>query len=321
MMSGSTHPVPEFCAQVQRVAWLGSLRDDSPRVPIPRTGPGQLGINVLIEEASMAVASRRATGLGTDLRVTGERGAAKFFWAVLISATCASVAGNVTHAVINVPARAAFVAAAVALVPPAVLLGATHSVAVLVRTRASAGFSYWCALAMTLALAFGAFVLSFDALRALAITAGIAPGRAWLWPLVIDMSIAQSTIALLSLTVRHRRSGRTGVATSDSAKPPAVGGARMGPQPRRAVFAAVADAAERLPSATPPPPHRAAAGDWLSFADLLISHGVTSIERDKVAKVLAESAAKTPPTTIGRRWDVHHSTVKRIQAAAKELTG
>ena len=41
-------------------------------------------------------------------------------------------------------------------------LAAAHSVAVLVRSRAG-GFTYWCALLMTLALASCAFVLSFDA--------------------------------------------------------------------------------------------------------------------------------------------------------------
>jgi hypothetical protein len=53
-----------------------------------------------------------------------------------------------------------------------VLLAATHSVALLVRTRAG-GITYWCALAMTLALAACAFVMSFEALRSLAITLGL----------------------------------------------------------------------------------------------------------------------------------------------------
>jgi len=89
-------------------------------------------------------------------------------------------------------------AAAAALVPPAVLLGSTHSVAVLVRAH-RVGLHYWCALAMTFVLAGCAFVLSFDALRELAVALGMPPGRAWLWPLAIDVSIANSTLALLSL--------------------------------------------------------------------------------------------------------------------------
>jgi hypothetical protein len=54
------------------------------------------------------------------------------------------------------------IAAAGAVVPPAVLLVATHGVALLVRAR-TAG----CAWAMTVALAGCAFGLSFDALRGL----------------------------------------------------------------------------------------------------------------------------------------------------------
>jgi Protein of unknown function (DUF2637) len=244
-------------------------------------------------------------GGGDDF--AAERRAARFFWAVLVSATCASVAGNVTHALLNAPARTAVIAAAAALVPPAVLLGATHSVAVLVGSRSGPRFTYWCALSMTLALALGAFVLSFDALRALAITAGIDADRAWLWPLVIDVSIAQATLALLSLTGGHRRTAHRDVAA-----------------PRAGPHASDADATNgngREPARRVPAPVPGGTSDWFSFADLLISRGVTSIQRDKVAKVLAETAAKTPPTTIGRRWDVHHSTVKRIQAAAEELTG
>ena len=51
---------------------------------------------------------------------------------------------------------------------------------------------------MTVLLAGGAFALSFDALRALAVTAGIRSDLAWIWPLIIDLSIAQATLALLA---------------------------------------------------------------------------------------------------------------------------
>ena len=68
-------------------------------------------------------------------------------------------------------------AAAVAAVPPTVLLAAVHGVAVLVKANAS-GAVYRTAVAATAALAAGAFVLSFVALRDLAVLAGISPALA-----------------------------------------------------------------------------------------------------------------------------------------------
>lgn len=52
---------------------------------------------------------------------------------------------------------------------------------------------------MTMLIATGAFWLSFTALRSLAITAGVPRGEAWLWPLIIEGSMAQATVALLAL--------------------------------------------------------------------------------------------------------------------------
>src|SRR6476646_5749380 len=121
----------------------------------------------------------------------GRRSAARFFWAWLIVATAMSVTGNLDHAVLNAPAGTVALAAGAALVPPVVL----------VRTRAG-GFTYWCALLMTLALASCAFVLSFDALRSLAVTLGLPESIGWLWPCAIDVAIAQATLCLLSLSRR-----------------------------------------------------------------------------------------------------------------------
>lgn len=52
---------------------------------------------------------------------------------------------------------------------------------------------------MTVLIATGAFWLSFTALRSLTITAGVPQGEAWLWPLIIEGSMAHSTVALLAL--------------------------------------------------------------------------------------------------------------------------
>ncbi|MGI5219280.1 DUF2637 domain-containing protein [Nocardia sp. CA-290969] len=121
-----------------------------------------------------------------------------FFWAVLITAAAVSVTGNATQAVLHdtqVPA----IAAVVAVIPPLALLAAVHGVSVLSRAHAHARGTHRLATAMTVLIAAGAFWLSFTALRSLAIIAGIPPGEAWLWPVIIEGSMGQATVALLSL--------------------------------------------------------------------------------------------------------------------------
>jgi hypothetical protein len=255
-------------------------------------------------------------------------GAARFFWVWLILATGVSVAGNVAHAVLTAPTGTVRLAAAAAVVPPAVLLGSTHSVALLVRAH-RVGLHYWCALAMTFALAGCAFVLSFDALRDLAGALGMPPGRAWLWPVAIDVSIANSTLALLSLAPSRavqRPAGPRGAATrvtsttpagrsaasnrTDASDPgPAPGGAAV-----RRALAAVPDGA--VDSVDP-----AMLMAWQATADELVRSGVTSKDPQMVAAVLAEHAAGTSRSTIGRRLAIHHQTVGRILAGAQGLTG
>jgi hypothetical protein len=247
---------------------------------------------------SSASRPRHIAPIEHETTVADERRAARYFWTVLILATSASVAGNVTHAVLSAPTSTVVVAAAAALVPPTVLLGATHSVALLVRTRANSGFTYWCALLMTLGLALSAFVLSFDALRSLAITAGIDRRFAWLWPLVIDVTIAQATMALLSLTLKRRTTPPPHAQSAD---------ARNGHQPSRAPLLELEEPA--------------AESRWSEVARALVRERRTKIEPTVVAKVLAMTEAQTPPSTIGRRLNVHHSAVRRIQEAAAELTG
>jgi hypothetical protein len=129
--------------------------------------------------------------------------AARFFWAVLASATAASVAGNVTNAVAHGGEHAA-VAAVASVVPPVVLLAATHGLSLMVRTNI-AGRLYRAALVLTAALGACAFVLSFHSLYRVAVElAGIPSAIAWLWPLAVDLSVAQSTLALLAITTGPR---------------------------------------------------------------------------------------------------------------------
>ena len=96
------------------------------------------------------------------------------------------------------------------MVPPTVVLTAVHGIAVRAKTNAS-GAMYRASVAATAALAVGAFVLSFVALRDLAVTAGIAPELAALLPLVIDLAVAVATTALVAVRKWRRRFAAAGL--------------------------------------------------------------------------------------------------------------
>lgn len=134
----------------------------------------------------------------TDVAPTGAHRAHPFFWAVLVTAAAVSIIGNATQAILHGTA-VPVVAAAVAVIPPLALLAAVHGVSVLVRADTGARATHIVATAMTALIAAGAFWLSFTALRSLAVTAGVPGKEAWLWPLIIEGSMAQSTVALLAL--------------------------------------------------------------------------------------------------------------------------
>ena len=55
----------------------------------------------------------------------------------------------------------------------------------------------------TVLIGVGAFWLSFMALADLAARSGIAPGQAWIWPLLVDGLIVVSTIAVVALDGRR----------------------------------------------------------------------------------------------------------------------
>jgi hypothetical protein len=110
---------------------------------------------------------------------------------------------------------------------------------------------------MTVALAGCAFVLSFDALTALATSLGMTADRAWLWPCAIDLSIAQSTLALLSLTAPNR--ARDGAPAGVVERSTDFAPAPFSPAPEDVGRAEGAPSAEEAEPLTP-----AAAGRWHS---------------------------------------------------------
>ncbi|WP_051179947.1 DUF2637 domain-containing protein [Nocardia concava] len=126
------------------------------------------------------------------------RRAHAFFWCELATAATISITGNATHAVLHAQTLTAL-AAAVAIVPPIALLAAVHGVTILLRAHVHTRLIHTLATLMTALIAVGAFRLSFTALRDLAGVAGIPGMDAWLWPLIIERSMTQATVAILAL--------------------------------------------------------------------------------------------------------------------------
>lgn len=137
----------------------------------------------------------------------------RFFWIELVVVAAISISGNAVHAVLNAPPRLAIVAAIVAMVPPILLLVATHGVGALVRARSGANFAYWIVALLTAAIAAIAFRLSFNALQDLAVQVGTAHDLAWLFPVIIDGAIGQATVALLVLARTQRTEPQPAVRT------------------------------------------------------------------------------------------------------------
>ena len=72
-----------------------------------------------------------------------------------------------------------------------------------------------------------------------------------------------------------------------------------------------------------PPSAPLAAGDiarWRPIAESIVREGVTSKPPHLVATILAHREAGIPPSTIGRTYKVHHTTVGRILSAAEALS-
>jgi hypothetical protein len=147
------------------------------------------------------------------------RKAWRFYWTFLIVATLASVGGNIAHAVLNPDHRyPALVAAAVFTAPPAVLLLVTHGAGLRARVPREPGGNYWTDMFILVLLGAGAFALSFDSLRDLALNCGVRPSMTWIWALIIDVGIAAATRELFTLArLREAASHAAAVAEHNQA--------------------------------------------------------------------------------------------------------
>jgi hypothetical protein len=207
-----------------------------------------------------------------ELATRHHRRAVRFFWGWLIGATLVSLAGNITHAVLTAPQNMRWLAAA---------------------------------------LAVGAFLPSFVALRDLAVLAGIAPEFAAVLPVVIDVAVAAAITALVAVGDKPAR--RTRNAPS----------AAMPPAPRSATPSPITTKSNRLKSApvdevsavsTAP----AVAGAAIAqLAGQPVTAKVTRQPVDVVEAILVAHEKGAPLNRIAATVGVHHSAVRRILDAAE----
>ncbi|WP_100485876.1 DUF2637 domain-containing protein [Mycobacteroides abscessus] len=263
----------------------------------------------------------------TELAQRHHRRATRFFWSWLAGATVVSLAGNVVHAALTASTGTRWLAAAVAAVPPTVLLASVHGIAVLAKTSAS-GRVYRAAVAATTALAAGAFMLSFVALRDLAAIAHIPRGLAFVLPLVIDLAIGVATLALVAVGDKPTRrvSQRTASpqvskpnATPSASRPtPSTGSPSAPPAPRTPSPAA--------PAASRPAPSNAAQGsadaaapapEVLALAERIVSSKAVRQPVAVVSRILELSAEEGRKNVIAERVNVHHSVVSKVLSEAE----
>lgn len=227
-----------------------------------------------------------------------------FFWTVLIAATLVSIAANAAHAKLVVTSVPGVLAAAIATVPPVVLLVATEGLSILVRTNRRSSLIYATAVVMTVFLALAAFALSFFSLKDLALRCGIHPWLTWLWPLVVDVCIAQCTVVLQALNhqpdeqeIDERESVEV---ASTSSGDFSDGDDPDGP----------ASPLELLDFDEPG--DDAAPKDLLPVAQEIVGNGATRQPPEVVAEVLRRHHSGERAGKIASAMGLHHSTVNRL---------
>lgn len=232
--------------------------------------------------------------------------ARRFFWAWLIGSAVVSILGNVTHAVLG-DAPSPVIASVTAFFIVVIQLCSTYGAHALVQARI-VGAAYRVALCIAVALAVGAFVLMWVALRDLVITwAGYPAITAWIVPLIVDLGITGSTVALLALTNADRAEQ---LHTRDDAQPAAQAAAAVHVE----VHNTVRTDAHPGHAAQIPARHDA----HEATAVRIVAQGAVRIGADRVAQVLAAHDQGATPSSIARATGVHHRTVTRILAQLDE---
>ncbi|SHX65975.1 Protein of uncharacterised function (DUF2637) [Mycobacteroides abscessus subsp. abscessus] len=140
-------------------------------------------------------------------------------WVLLVGGTLASLAGNVTHAVMHAPAGTFPLGPVIAAVlAPAALLGLVHLMGVWARDSRGGGAMQGFLLSAVAGIGAVAFRLSFSAVRDLAKSYGYGTADAALFPVMLDGVIVICTVSLVAasrLTDRARDAHAEAVHTAN----------------------------------------------------------------------------------------------------------
>jgi hypothetical protein len=276
----------------------------------------------------------------TEVTKRNHHRAARFFWGLLIGATMISLTGNIAHAVLPLLPRVVIQIGAAA-VPPIALLAAVHGIALAVRAGAS-GRVYCWAVSAVAGIGVGAFALSFLALRDLMVVIGYSAATAWIFPAIIDTTVAVSTLMLVALGEKPARRSRT-VATSantqatttrrlaqsptQSAKDqvrqfaPSGAGGKMVDAKQVQTFASV----QRGPARTVQDSAQTEATQDAEIAQLdadlaseMIASGVTTQPVETVIAVLAATRDGASINAAAKASGINHRTAQRIVQAGAD---
>jgi hypothetical protein len=262
----------------------------------------------------------------TEIIQRNRRRAVQFFWAFLISATAVSLAGNIAHAVLPYIPRLV-VQIGAAAVPPIALLAAVHGIALAVRAGAS-GKVYCWAVGAVAAIGVGAFALSFLAVTDLMQAIGYSPTTAWVFPAIIDTTVAVSTLMLVALGDKPARRSRA-VATSASAEVHSVHNlAQASVRSAKAQLKRFAQTEARSQKPVSARPNSAQKMQSSTQADAthvdadlaleLIASGVTTQPVEIVIAVIVASGNGASINAAARAAGINHRTAQRVVKAARE---
>lgn len=263
----------------------------------------------------------------TEIAQRHHHRATRFFWTWLAGATAVSLCGNVAHAVLTATTGTRWLAASVAAVPPTVLLASVHGIAVLAKTSAS-GRVYRAAVTATTGLALGAFLLSFVALRDLAVLAHIPAPLAFVLPLVIDLAIGVATLALVAVGDKPTRRVAQRAAQPQVSKPSATSSA---PRSTPSSATSTASSAPRsvspdAPTASRPAPTTALqkgadaaspAPEVLRLAERIVESERLRTDARTVSRILTLAESESRKSVISERTGVHHGVVTKVLEAAE----